>query len=180
MTEDVTNNSALHPLTRRSFMQGVAALGALAPFSPLALATGSLEQSFVSPPDSARMWTWWFWLSDRVDTKSITADLEAMKAQGFGGVTVYSLSGPGVDSRLRGPDYMSPVWRELFQHTVREAQRLGLGVSTMLCSGWNAGGPWITPGAGLQAAHPFRVDPHRPPALPRRAAAACLRSALLS
>jgi hypothetical protein len=91
------------------------------------------------------MWTWWFWLSDRVDTKSITADLEAMKAQGFAGVTVYSLSGPGLDPQLHGPDYMSPGWRELFQHTVREAQRLGLGVSTMLCSGWNAGGPWITP-----------------------------------
>jgi hypothetical protein len=91
------------------------------------------------------MWTWWFWLSDRVDTKSITADLEALKAQGIAGVTVYSLSGPGVDTRLRGPDYMSAGWRELFKHTVSEARRLGLGVSTMLCSGWDAGGPWITP-----------------------------------
>ncbi len=145
MAEDFTNNSALLPLTRRSFMQAVAALGALGPFNNWALATGSLEQSFASPPDSARMWTWWFWLSDRVDTKSITADLEAMKAQGIGGATVYSLSGPGVDTQLRGPDYMSPGWRELFQHTVREAKRLGLGLSTMLCSGWDAGGPWITP-----------------------------------
>jgi len=91
------------------------------------------------------MWTWWFWLSDRVDTRSITADLEAMKAQGIGGATVYSLSGPGVDTKLRGPDYLSPAWRELFRHTVKEATILGLGVSTMLCSGWDAGGPWITP-----------------------------------
>ena len=145
MTEDVTNHSTQYPLTRRSFLQGVAALGALASFSPLALPAGSFEQSFLSPPDSARMWTWWFWLSDRVDTKSITADLEALKAQGIGGVTVYSLSGPGVDPLLRGPDYMSSGWCALFQHTVREAKRLGLGVNTMLCSGWNAGGPWITP-----------------------------------
>ena len=145
MAEDVTNNSIRLPITRRSFIQGVAALGALAPFNPWALATGSLDLSFASPPDSARMWTWWFWLSDRVDKKSITADLEAMKAQGIGGVTVYSLSGPGVDTKLRGPDYMSPAWCELFEHTVREAQRLNLGVSTMLCSGWDAGGPWITP-----------------------------------
>ena len=145
MTEAVTNHSTQYLLTRRSFLQGVATLGALASFSPLALPTGDFEQSFLSPPDSARMWTWWFWLSDRVDTKSITADLEAMKAQGIGGVTVYSLSGPGVDTRLRGPDYMSSGWCELFQHTVSEAKRLGLGVNTMLCSGWDAGGPWITP-----------------------------------
>ncbi|MGH9342923.1 MAG: glycosyl hydrolase [Terriglobia bacterium] len=132
-------------LTRRSFLQSIAALGALASFSPLALSVGTFEENFVSPPNSARMWTWWFWLSDRVDTKSITADLEAMKEQGIGGATVYSLSGPGVDTRLRGPAYMSPAWCELFLHTVGEARRLGLGVKTMLCSGWNAGGPWITP-----------------------------------
>ena len=89
------------------------------------------------------MWTWWFWLGDRVDKESITADLEALKAQGIGGVTIYSLSGPGVTEQ--GPRYMGPEWRALFRHTVQEAHRLGLGVSSMLCSGWNTGGPWVTP-----------------------------------
>ena len=102
-----------------------------------------LGKEFKSPPDSARMWTWWFWLGDLVDEKSITADLEALKAQGMAGVTVYSISGPGVG--VKGPDYMSPAWRALFRHTVKEAGRLGLGVSAILCSGWNAGGPWIKP-----------------------------------
>ncbi|HWS97813.1 MAG TPA: glycosyl hydrolase [Candidatus Methylomirabilis sp.] len=51
----------------------------------------------MAPPDTARMWTWWFWLADRVDKESITADLEELKAKGIGGVTVYSLSGPGID-----------------------------------------------------------------------------------
>jgi len=103
----------------------------------------SLAEGFLKPPDAARMWTWWFWLGDQVDKESITADLEALQAQGLGGVTVYSLSGPGVEGR--GPAYLSPAWRELFKHTLKEAGRLGLGVSTMLCSGWNAGGPWIKP-----------------------------------
>ena len=102
-----------------------------------------LQHEFANPPDTARMWTWWFWLGDKVDKASLTADLEALKAQGMGGVTVYSLSGPGVETK--GPDYMSPEWRELFKHTVKEADRLNLGVSAMLCSGWNAGGPWIQP-----------------------------------
>ena len=102
-----------------------------------------LEQQFITPPDSARMWTWWFWLGDKLDEKSITADLEALKTQGMSGVTVYSISGQGVPGK--GPDYMSPEWRALFKHTVKEADRLGLGVSAMLCSGWNAGGPWIQP-----------------------------------
>lgn len=104
---------------------------------------GPLEKEFASPPDSARMWTWWFWLGDKVDANSITADLEALKAQGMAGVTIYSISGPGVEGN--GPEYMSPEWLALFRHTLKEADRLGLGVSAMLCSGWNAGGPWIKP-----------------------------------
>ena len=108
-----------------------------------AMATSDLTSEFVNPPDSARMWTWWFWLGDKVDKTSITADLEALKAQGIAGVTVYSLSGPGVPGK--GPNYMSAEWRDLWKHTLKEADRLGLGVSTMLCSGWNAGGPWIQP-----------------------------------
>lgn len=107
------------------------------------LAAGDLTHEFKNPPDSARMWTWWFWLGDKVDKASITADLEALKAQGIAGVTVYSISGPGVPGK--GPNYMSAEWRELWKHTLKEAERLGLGVSTLLCSGWNAGGPWIKP-----------------------------------
>ena len=33
---------------------------------------------------------------------------------------------------------------QLVKHAVREADRLGLEVSINLCSGWDAGGPWIT------------------------------------
>lgn len=111
--------------------------------SGVASAETDLEKHFSSPPDSGRMWTWWFWLNDKVDTVSITADLEAFKAQGIGGVTVYSIGTTGMTDR--GPNYLSAEWRELWKHTLREADRLGLGVSTMLCSGWNAGGPWIKP-----------------------------------
>ena len=146
MADHEENVVAEQVSTRRSFLQtAVLAGSALYPYGSTSAATGDLMKDFASPPDSARMWTWWFWLADRVDKQSITADLEELKAKGMGGVTVYSLSGPGVEANMRGPDYMSPAWRELFKHTVTDANRLGLGVSTMLCSGWDAGGPWIEP-----------------------------------
>ena len=44
-----------------------------------------------------------------------------------------------------GPPFMSAEWRDLFQHALREADRLGIEVSVNLCSGWDAGGPWIGP-----------------------------------
>src|ERR1019366_4191148 len=126
MTDDKEKQDAARAMTRRSFIQSVAVAGAALypPISAGAPAVG-LEKDFATPPDSARMWTWWFWLADRVDKQSITTDLEELKAKGVGGVTVYSLSGPGVEASMRGPGYMSPAWRELFKHTVTEANRLG-------------------------------------------------------
>lgn len=103
-----------------------------------AVVAGELDKHFQTPPPAARMWTWWFWLGDMVDEASITADFETFKAQGIGGVTVYSISGPGVPGK--GPDYMSAGWRELWKHTLKEADRLGLGVSTLLGTGWAEAG----------------------------------------
>ena len=40
---------------------------------------------------------------------------------------------------------MSEAWRELFRHAVREADRCGITLTVNLCSGWDAGGPWVTP-----------------------------------
>ena len=44
-----------------------------------------------------------------------------------------------------GPVFLSPQWRELFRHAVREAERVGLELSLNIQSGWNLGGPLVTP-----------------------------------
>jgi hypothetical protein len=106
------------------------------------MAADELATGFQTPPDSARPWVWWFWLNNNVSKQSITSDLEELKDKGIGGVTVYSLAALRGSVAL-GPNFMSPQWRELFRHAVREADRLKLGVSLISCSGWNAGGPWV-------------------------------------
>src|SRR5262249_19041024 len=42
-----------------------------------------------------------------------------------------------------GPTFASPEWRELYRHTLREADRLGLELSLNIQSGWNLGGPMV-------------------------------------
>jgi hypothetical protein len=44
-----------------------------------------------------------------------------------------------------GPLFMSPAWMELYKHAVKEAERLGIELSVNTQSGWNPGGPTITP-----------------------------------
>ena len=44
-----------------------------------------------------------------------------------------------------GPLYGSEKWRELYKHALKEAKRLGLILGLSIQSGWNLGGPNVTP-----------------------------------
>lgn len=103
-----------------------------------------LAKGFAQPPNAAKPRVYWWWLMSLVSKEGITMDLEEMQAKGIGGVLLFDAAGsPG--QMPHGPAFMSPGWRENFKHALREADRLGLEVSVNLCSGWDAGGPWITP-----------------------------------
>jgi hypothetical protein len=49
-----------------------------------------------------------------------------------------------------GPAFGSPQWRTLYLHALREAQRLDLEISLNVVSGWNLGGPSVTPDQGAK------------------------------
>ena len=104
-------------------------------------ATMDLAAGFANPPDAAKLRVYWWWLNNMVNKEAITRDLEQFKAKGIVGVLLFNGAESGAPS---GPDFMSPEWRELVKHALGEADRLGLEVSINLCSGWDAGGPWIT------------------------------------
>jgi hypothetical protein len=112
--------------------------------SALVAAAGDLRQEFQTPPTAARAWCYWWWLNGAASREGITRDMEEMRRQGIGGALLFD-AGEGGKEAPRGPAFMSPPWRELYQHAVREADRCGIVLGVNLCSGWNAGGPWITP-----------------------------------
>ena len=107
-----------------------------------------LARKFVSPPDDARPWVYWFWLNGNITKEGITADLEAMKRTGIGGVLIMEVD----QGAPVGPvGFMSPQWRDLFKHVVAESERLGLQVNMNDDAGWNgSGGPWIKPEESMQ------------------------------
>lgn len=115
----------------------------------------SLEEGFAQPPRSARAVTWWHWINGTVTRESITADLESMKRIGLGGAQLFNVRMP-----MRGTDnvdvkgnvsFMTPQWRDLVQHAIKESARLGLEFSILDCEGWGeGGGPAITPSDSMQ------------------------------
>ena len=129
----MTRNAVLVPL----LFLGLLAAGAHS-------AEEDLRRDFVAPPDAAKPWCYWWWLNGAASKEGISRDFAEMKEQGIAGALLFDAGEAGPDAP-RGPHFMSPQWRELYRHAVREAGRLGIELSVNLCSGWNAGGAWVTP-----------------------------------
>ena len=112
------------------------------------VAQPDLAPGFQNPPPSARPWVYWFWLNGNLTKEGITADLEAMKRVGIGGVLIMEVDQGAPPGPAR---FGSDPWRELFKHVCAEAARLGLEVNMNNDAGWcGSGGPWITPDLAMQ------------------------------
>ncbi len=112
-----------------------------------------MQKSFVKPPAEARLRCYWWWLNSMATKESITRDLEEMKAKGYGGASIVDAGSSNYTVAYKtkaGPVFMSPAWMELYKHAVKEAQRLGIELSVNVQSGWNPGGPTITPELALK------------------------------
>lgn len=104
-------------------------------------------QAFSTPADSTRTKVWWFHGETPTTREGITADLEAFKAAGVGGVVYYDqVHGPATGAL----EAFSPEWWEMLKFAALEAKRVGLTFEINLSNGYVAGGPWITPETGMQ------------------------------
>jgi hypothetical protein len=109
-----------------------------------------LADGFGNPPDSARPYTFWHWMNGNVSEEGITADLEAMKDTGIGGVFLFVVEGKVTESVPVYIDkpvrHLTPEWFAMLRHAASECKRLGLELSLMNCTGWTtSGGPWVPP-----------------------------------
>ena len=110
----------------------------------LAQDAADLQAGFARPPGAAKAWCYWWWLNGAASKEGITRDMEAMRDKGIAGALLFDAGLAGPDAP-RGPAFMSDPWRELYRHALAEADRCGIVLTVNLCSGWNAGGPWVGP-----------------------------------
>jgi hypothetical protein len=91
----------------------------------------------------ARPWVYSFWLDGNVTKEGITADLQAMKDAGLGGLLFMD----GSLGLPQGPyHFMSGPWQALFGLLVTEAHRQGLSINLNNGPGWSgSAGPWVSP-----------------------------------
>jgi hypothetical protein len=89
-------------------------------------------------------WTRWWWPGSIVTPTDLTAAMEKYKAAGLGGMEIAVIYGvKGEEDKFI--NYLSPKWMDMFIHTLKEGERLNLGIELANASGWPFGGPWVDP-----------------------------------
>jgi hypothetical protein len=124
------------------------------PYAP----SDNWERDFQNPPSYAGARAFWWWLEGYITKQGVLDDLTAMKEAGIAGAIVFDGgSGYNQNSKTKsaynnfgmlppsGPGFMSDEWRDLFAYSCRVADSLGIELSLSITSGWNDGGPWVTP-----------------------------------
>ncbi|MBW1900736.1 MAG: hypothetical protein JRJ20_03785 [Deltaproteobacteria bacterium] len=106
-----------------------------------------LAAGFKDPGNEARPRAYWNWLNGAVTLDGLTRDLLEAKAKGLGGLEMWdteAMRNPG-NFVPTGPPFLGPESVAAMHHSIKEAKRLGLDLGLITSSGWNAGGPWVTP-----------------------------------
>lgn len=110
-------------------------------------AQSSLEWGFDHPQDSARTKVWWFHGETVGIHEGITADLEAFKKAGVGGVIYYDQVHGDGEGAFK---VFSPEWWDEIIFSSQEAKRIGINFEANSSNGYVAGGRWITPDKSMQ------------------------------
>ena len=102
--------------------------------------------------ENAKPWVFWYWIKAGISKAGITADLEAMKANGIGGAYLMSIQGADKTPLYQPPSIqLTPEWWQMVEFAMSEAKRLNLKLGMHVSDGFAlAGGPWIKPGLSMQ------------------------------
>ena len=109
----------------------------------------SLSGAFREPSEATKPWCYWYWTDGDITAEGITKDLENMAVVGIKRAMIGNVHVRRFETQNGSPapvKILSPEWRELKMHALREAKRVGVDIYFFNCPGWSqSGGPWIQP-----------------------------------
>ena len=119
-------------------------------------ATGGLDrlrQSFLNPPDDARIMMRWWWFGSAVTKPELEREMRTMKQGGIGGFEIQPVYPVELDDPQTGfvnLPYLSDGYIDALKFTADKSRELGLRMDVTLGSGWPFGGPYtpVTEAAG--------------------------------
>lgn len=102
----------------------------------------SNELSWPSVTRQCRPWSRWWWMGSIVNKEDLTVEMEKYAKAGLGGLEITPIYGvKGYEDRFI--NYLTPAWMEMLVYTLKEADRLDMGIDMATGNGWPFGGPWV-------------------------------------
>ena len=111
---------------------------------------GAQETLWRNPSNDYKMKTWWFFGYEQTTDEGITADVEALRDAGFGGVVYYDQNHAKDAAANGAEDAFSPSWWHHLRFAASEARRVGLSFEINISNGYCAGGIWIDAAHAMQ------------------------------
>lgn len=103
----------------------------------------SVQTAWPAINRETKPWTRWWWHGSALTKEGITIEMEAYKRAGLGGLEITPIYGVyGAEKQFI--NYLTPQWMGLLMHTLKEAERLDIGIDMATGTGWPFGGPWVT------------------------------------
>jgi len=134
---------------RTKRIAGIAILAVLTSLGTVASAS-DMKERFRNPSEETKPWCYWYWLDEDISKEGITKDLENMAEVGIARAMIGNVGKPAKTDNAKEDivrvELLSPEWRELKMHALREAKRVGVDIYFFNGPGWSqSGGPWIQP-----------------------------------
>lgn len=102
----------------------------------------SQSPEWPSVTNETKPWARWWWPGSIVNQNDLTKVMEQYSAAGLGGLELTVLYGvKGQENKFIR--FLSPEWMKMFEHTLKEAKRLNMGIDFANAASWPFGGPWV-------------------------------------
>ena len=102
-----------------------------------------LRAGFHTVSEEIKPWTYWYWINNHISREGITEDLKSMAELGIGAALIGNIYLDNFGMVEGEVPVLSPEWKELIQHAIREGDRLGVDIGLFNSPGWSqSGGPW--------------------------------------
>lgn len=120
-----------------------------------------LAKGFRNVPNASRMRMYWRVFGPAWTEPEIDRQLDAMKAVGIGGTTVYFMYPVALDDdKVKNLRFGSPEFLASFGYAARAAKKRGLRFGVNGSTGWPFGGPTVAPDDSAQQIREFSVGNH--------------------
>jgi hypothetical protein len=157
----------LFPIRRKPLAATLLVIFAVSTALIVHAAPGDLErlhQTFLKPPDDARIMMRWWWFGSAVAKPELEREMRVMKEGGIGGFEIQPVYPVELDDPEKGfinLPYLSDGYIDALKFTAQKARELGMRMDVTLGSGWPFGGPHtpVTEAAGALRCDRIEVAP---------------------